>query len=82
MNSDMLDRSDIKEDLIKFINIIKELKNGYEFIEHNDINYIDYEAMDYEYSHIEYVDLNGKYEVGLMRGYIDKNNEITYTWLY
>lgn len=76
----MLDRNDIKVDLINFIDIIKNFENEYNNIKHEEIDYMEYEAMDYEDRFIEYVDLEGEYEVTTFNDNID-TKEIPDTWM-
>ncbi|SCH43453.1 hypothetical protein [Romboutsia sp. 1001713B170207_170306_H8] len=51
MLNNMINIYDIREDLINFINIVKDFKNEYKFTDYADLNSIEYEVeFDNEYS--------------------------------
>ncbi|WP_122638626.1 hypothetical protein [Romboutsia sp. Marseille-P6047] len=51
MLNNMINIYDIREDLINFINIVKDFKNEYKFTDYEDLNSIEYEVeFDNEYS--------------------------------
>lgn len=78
----MLDRNNIREDLIIFINIIKDFENGCNNIKHEDIDYMGYEAMDYEDGFMEYIEIQDEYELTEYDMYVDlKEKDIPDTWL-
>ena len=49
----MLDKNGIREDIINFINIIKNFDNQYNNIKHEEIDYMEYEEIDYEDEFLE-----------------------------
>ena len=71
----MLDRNGIKEDIINFINIIKNFDNQYNNIKLEEMDYMEYEAIDYED-----IDLEDEYETLMFDG-SRNTEEIPDTWL-
>ena len=76
----MLDKNGIREDIINFINIIKNFDNQYNNIKHEEIDYMEYEAIGYEDEFIEDIDLEEEYEISSLDGNKD-TKEIQDTWL-
>ena len=76
----MLDKNGIREDIINFINIIKNFDNQYNNIKHEEIDYMEYEAIGYEDEFIEDIDLEEEYETSSLDGNKDRK-EIPDTWL-
>ena len=75
----MLDKNGIREDIINFINIIKNFDNQYNNIKH-EIDYMEYEEIDYEDEFLEDIDLEEEYEISSFDGNKD-TKEIPDTWL-
>lgn len=80
MGNDVLDKNGIREDIINFINIIKNFDNQYNNIKHKEIDYMEYEAIGYEDEFIEDIDLEEEYEISSLDGNKD-TKEIQDTWL-
>ncbi|MDU4936188.1 MAG: hypothetical protein E6X43_12845 [Peptostreptococcaceae bacterium] len=80
MGNDVLDKNGIREDIINFINIIKNFDNQYNNIKHEEIDYMEYEAIGYEDEFIEDIDLEEEYEISSLDGNKD-TKEIQDTWL-
>ena len=80
MGNDVLDKNGIREDIINFINIIKNFDNQYNNIKHEEIDYMEYEAIGYEDEFIEDIDLEEEYEISSLDGNKD-TKEIPDTWL-
>lgn len=76
----MLDKNGIREDIINFINIIKNFDNQYNNIKHEEIDYMEYEEIDYEDEFLEDIDLEEEYEISSFDGNKD-TKEIQDTWL-
>lgn len=76
----MLDKNGIREDIINFINIIKNFDNQYNNIKHEEIDYMEYEAIGYEDEFLEDIDLEEEYEISSLGGNKDRK-EIPDTWL-
>ena len=76
----MLDKNGIREDIINFINIIKNFDNQYNNIKHEEIDYMEYEEIDYEDEFLEDIDLEEEYEISSFDGNKD-TKEIPDTWL-
>ena len=76
----MLDKNGIREDIINFINIIKNFDNQYNNIKHEEIDYMEYEAIGYEDESLEDIDLEEEYEISSLDGNKDRK-EIPDTWL-
>lgn len=82
MSNYILDRNNIRQDLLAFINIVKEFDKSYINIKHEDVNCMDYEAIDYENGFLDFEDLDGDYEVAKFSRKLDMNEkEIPDTWL-
>ena len=64
----MLDKNGIREDIINFINIIKNFDNQYNNIKHEEIDYMEYEEIDYEDEFLEDIDLEEEYEISSFDG--------------
>lgn len=80
MGNDVLDKNGIREDIINFINIIKNFDNQYNNIKHEEIDYMEYEAIGYEDEFLEDIDLEEEYETSSLDGNKDRK-EIPDTWL-
>ncbi|MBC5995418.1 hypothetical protein EAI30_06900 [Romboutsia ilealis] len=80
MKNDMLDKIGIREDIINFINIIKNFDNQYNNIKHEEVDYMEYEAIDYEGGFLENIDLKEEYEISELNGN-NYTKEIPDTWL-
>lgn len=80
MGNDVLDKNGIREDIINFINIIKNFDNQYNNIKHEEIDYMEYEEIDYEDEFLEDIDLEEEYEISSLDGNKD-TKEIQDTWL-
>ena len=80
MGNDVLDKNGIREDIINFINIIKNFDNQYNNIKHEEIDYMEYEAIGYEDEFLEDIDLEEEYEISSLDGNKD-TKEIQDTWL-
>lgn len=76
----MLDKNGIREDIINFINIIKNFDNQYNNIKHEEIDYMEYEAIGYEDESLEDIDLEEEHEISSLDGNKDRK-EIPDTWL-
>ena len=76
----MLDKIGIREDIINFINIIKNFDNQYNNIKHEEVDYMEYEAIDYEGGFLENIDLKEEYEISELNGN-NYTKEIPDTWL-
>lgn len=82
MSNYIFDRNNIREDLMLFLNIVKEFDKQYININNEDITYMDYEAVDYENGFIDFEDLEGDYEVAKFSRSLELNEkEIPDTWL-
>ena len=80
MSKHVLDRNNIRKDLLVFINVVKEFDKLY--INDVDMNCMDYEAVDYENGFVDFEDLEGDYEVAKFSRKLDVNEkEIPDTWL-
>ena len=80
MSNHILDRNNIRKDLLVFINVVKEFDKLY--INDVDMNCMDYEAVDYENGFVDFEDLEGDYEVAKFSRKLDVNEkEIPDTWL-
>ena len=80
MSKHILDRNNIRKDLLVFINVVKEFDKLY--INDVDMNCMDYEAVDYENGFVDFEDLEGDYEVAKFSRTLDVNEkEIPDTWL-
>ena len=80
MSNHILDRNNIRKDLLVFINVVKEFDKLY--INDVDMNCMDYEAIDYENGFVDFEDLEGDYEVAKFSRKLDVNEkEIPDTWL-